>query len=89
VLATAAYNAGARNVRRWLPAAGTVPADLWIETVPFRETRDYLQRVLTYTVIYEQRLGREPVPLLQRMPPIPGTGTITAHQNADASGKPG
>ncbi len=89
VLATAAYNAGARNVRRWLPVAGNVPADVWIETVPFRETRDYLQRVLTYTVIYEQRLGREPVPLLQRMQPIPGTGTATARKNATGNRKRG
>jgi len=44
VLATAAYNAGARNVRRWLPETGNVAADVWIETVPFRETRDYLKR---------------------------------------------
>jgi len=89
VLATAAYNAGGRNVRRWLPVAGNVPADVWIETVPFRETRDYLQRVLTYTVIYEQRLGREPVPLLQRMQPIPGAGTTTAHQGTGAPKRPG
>jgi len=70
VLATAAYNAGGRNVRRWLPQDRVLPSDLWIETVPFSETRNYLQRVLTYTVIYEQRLGRQPAPMLDRMPPI-------------------
>lgn len=71
VLATAAYNAGGRNVKRWMPEEKAVPADLWIELVPFEETRKYMKRVLTYTVIYEQRLGQSPVPLLERMRPIP------------------
>ncbi len=70
VLATAAYNAGHRRVIKWLPEKGSVAADIWIEKVPFNETRDYLKRILTYTVIYEQRLGRQPVPLLERMTPI-------------------
>jgi len=70
VLATAAYNAGPHRVKRWLPEHGSVAADVWIEKVPFKETRKYLKRVLTYTVIYEQRLGRKPVPLLERLTPI-------------------
>lgn len=72
VLATAAYNAGGFRVSQWLPKDGIIPADVWVETVPFHETRDYLQRVMTYTVIYEQRLGQRPVPLLERMLPISG-----------------
>ena len=79
VLATAAYNAGPTNVRRWLPDNGTVAADIWIETVPFKETRDYLKRVLTYTVIYEQRLGRQPKSLLERMTPISVFTTTASH----------
>jgi soluble lytic murein transglycosylase len=79
VLATAAYNAGPRNVKRWLPDNGTVAADIWIETVPFTETRDYLKRVLTYTVIYEQRLGQQPKSLLERMTPISFTPTTASH----------
>lgn len=75
VLATAAYNAGLLRVKTWLPQINPIPADLWIETVPFAETRNYLKRVLTYTVIYEQRLGKQPVPLLERMLPIPSTAT--------------
>ena len=70
VLATAAYNAGYSNVKKWLPEVGTIPADIWIEKVPFHETRNYLKRILTYTAIYEQRLGQDPVPLLERMTPI-------------------
>ena len=78
VLATAAYNAGDSRVRQWLPKDGILPADVWVEIVPFNETRDYLQRVMTYTVIYEQRLGQQPVPLLERMLPIPGEPTVVS-----------
>lgn len=70
VLATASYNAGHWRVRSWLPKEEAQSADLWIENVPFTETRKYLKRVLTYTVIYEQRLGLDGKPLLERMMPI-------------------
>lgn len=73
VLATAAYNAGHWRVKSWLPKEQTQNADLWIENVPFTETRKYLKRVLTYTIIYEQRLGLDGKPLLERMMPISNT----------------
>ncbi len=69
VLATAAYNAGPGRVRSWLPAK-PIPADLWIATVPFDETRGYLKKVLAYTVIYEQRLGQKPARISDSMPPV-------------------
>jgi soluble lytic murein transglycosylase len=56
VLATAAYNAGPRRVMSWLPDQPQA-SDIWIETIPFHETREYLKRVLAYTVIYNYRLG--------------------------------
>lgn len=74
VLATAAYNAGEWRVKSWLPKDEAQSADLWIENVPFSETQGYLKRVLTYTVIYEQRLGLEAKPLLERMMPISKIG---------------
>jgi soluble lytic murein transglycosylase len=67
VFATAAYNAGPGRVKRWAAERGHLPMDVWIETVPFRETREYLQRVLTYTAIYEWRLGQEPTRLSERL----------------------
>lgn len=82
VLATAAYNAGDSHVRQWLPKIDILPADVWVEIVPFSETRDYLKRVMTYTVIYEERLGRTPVPLLKRMRPIPGEPTVISSGNS-------
>ena len=54
-LALAAYNAGPHRVKKWLPKDETMPADIWIETIPFHETRDYVTAVLTYTLIYQQR----------------------------------
>jgi soluble lytic murein transglycosylase len=70
VLATAAYNAGPHRVTRWLPKQ-TLPADVWIELVPFHETRGYLRRVLAYTVIYEKRMGLTPTRLRDRLHPVP------------------
>jgi soluble lytic murein transglycosylase len=81
VLATAAYNAGIHRVRSWLPEQ-TMPADLWVETVPFSETRLYLKRVLTYAVIYQQRLGQKPGRLADNMPPIRPADTRTSSLDA-------
>lgn len=66
VLATAAYNAGPHRVAKWLPQED-LSADIWIELVPFRETQRYLKRVMSYMVIYDKRLGREPRRLRERM----------------------
>ena len=54
-LALAAYNAGPHRVKKWLPEK-TIPADIWIETIPFRETREYVTTVLVYAMIYQQRM---------------------------------
>ena len=54
-LALAAYNAGPNRVKKWLPDQST-PADIWIETIPFRETREYVTTVLVYAMIYQQRM---------------------------------
>ena len=55
-LALAAYNAGPHRVKKWLPKTEAIPADIWIETIPFKETRDYVTTVLTYALIYQQRI---------------------------------
>ncbi|SDU00309.1 transglycosylase SLT domain-containing protein [Halopseudomonas salegens] len=62
VLSSAAYNAGPGRVRQWTRNASNMPADLWVETIPFDETRSYVQRVLSYGVIYGDKLGiQQPV----------------------------
>jgi soluble lytic murein transglycosylase len=70
VLATAAYNAGSHRVKQWLPETGEKRADLWVESIPYDETRDYVKNVLGYTAIYEHRLDVEPTELLKRMPAV-------------------
>ena len=61
ILATAAYNAGAGKVYQWLSDGGDQLAyDVWIETMPYYETRGYVQNVLTYSVIYGYRQGKKP-----------------------------
>jgi soluble lytic murein transglycosylase len=70
VLATASYNAGPHRVERWLPESGSEPAAIWIAGIPFRETRDYVQRVLAYSVIYDWRMRHPITPLKKRMPDV-------------------
>ncbi len=70
ILATAAYNAGPNRIRDWLPAEGALPADLWIDTVPYAETRGYIRRVFSYTAVYEMRLGEPAIRLSDRFSPI-------------------
>ena len=53
-LATAAYNAGPHRVKQWMPDKA-MPLDVWVASIPFTETRNYVQRVLTAQVIYEWR----------------------------------
>ncbi|OGT70213.1 MAG: lytic murein transglycosylase, partial [Gammaproteobacteria bacterium RIFCSPLOWO2_02_FULL_57_10] len=59
ILAAAAYNAGPNRVRQWLRQSSDapVPLDVWIETIPFAETRNYVQNILAYSVIYGYRMG--------------------------------
>lgn len=59
ILATAAYNAGPNKVMQWLPVDHPLPADVWAETIPYRETRTYVQRVMEYAVVYRHLLGLE------------------------------
>ncbi len=74
ILASAAYNAGPGNVDRWLDPG--LPLDVWIETIPFLETRNYVQNVLMFSAIYARQLGQtEPL--------------IYANELADFSEHPG
>jgi soluble lytic murein transglycosylase len=57
ILATASYNAGWRRVKKWLPEQQPLPLDLWIETIPYKETRNYVKEVMAYKQIYRQHLG--------------------------------
>ena len=58
VLATASYNAGPHRVKSWLKNSKAMPADIWIETIPFKETRNYVKSVLAYQEIYQHKPGQ-------------------------------
>ena len=49
--ALAGYNAGANAVVRWLPPQ-PIAADIWVENIPYNETRGYVQRILWHTLVY-------------------------------------
>jgi soluble lytic murein transglycosylase len=70
VLACASYNAGPHRVQRWLPGKDSRTADSWVATIPYRETRKYVQRVLAYNAIYDWRLELPLTRLEQRMPAV-------------------
>lgn len=57
ILASAAYNAGPSRVDRWIN--DKLPFDVWIETIPFIETRNYVQNVLIFAAIYGRQLNLE------------------------------
>jgi peptidoglycan lytic transglycosylase len=58
VFALTAYNAGPHRVDRWRKASDkTLAVELWIETIPYKETRNYVQAVLAYNVVFQYLKG--------------------------------
>ncbi|GKR00538.1 MULTISPECIES: transglycosylase SLT domain-containing protein [Aeromonas] len=56
ILAAAAYNAGPGRVKRWREQSDNKPMDVWVESIPYRETRNYVQNVLSFDLIYQHKL---------------------------------
>ncbi len=67
VLATASYNAGPDRVSVWRPTRRARPADIWIDNIPYRQTRNYVKHVLGFTTVYDYLLGNHGRMLRQRM----------------------
>jgi soluble lytic murein transglycosylase len=65
---TAAYNAGPRALAKWENQLYQQFPDLWIETVPYKETREYITTVLAFSVIYDWRLDGKLTRLSARVP---------------------
>ncbi|MGH8033872.1 MAG: transglycosylase SLT domain-containing protein, partial [Lysobacterales bacterium] len=68
VLVTGAYNAGPSAVKKWVATLPARDAAIWIETLPFHETRDYIPRVLAFATIYDWRLQKPVRRISSRMP---------------------
>ena len=79
VLTLAAYNAGPQRVPDWLPQQA-VEADIWIENIPYNETRTYVQRALSSLVILSWRRTGNPVRLAPLLQPV-----VAPPQQASAS----
>ncbi|WP_331520929.1 transglycosylase SLT domain-containing protein [Pinirhizobacter sp.] len=82
-LASAAYNAGPNKVDQWLGQRGSLPPDLFIASIPYKETREYVARVMAFSVIYDWRLnGSRVVSMQTRITPIGSTYALPTDGSA-------
>jgi soluble lytic murein transglycosylase len=65
--AIAGYNAGPTPLQRWQSQRPGMDPDFWIETISYKETRDYVARVLAFSTVYDWRLNGTALPLDARM----------------------
>jgi soluble lytic murein transglycosylase len=81
-MATAAYNAGPGRARKW---AATIPLEgaIYIETIPFAETRNYVQKVMANAHLYAPRLGLKVISLKQRLGVIPSSNGVLSNNVED------
>ena len=63
----AAYNAGPTPTARWQSQRPGFDPDIWIETISYKETREYVARILAFSVIYDWRLNGDALPVTDRM----------------------
>jgi soluble lytic murein transglycosylase len=70
VLATAAYNAGPTRAQRWRDSR-PMEAAIYIESIPFSETRDYVKKVMSNAMYYAMRFGQPSVLLKDRLGVVP------------------
>ena len=73
-LAAAAYNAGPARAQAWR-AGSTLEGAVWVESIPFNETREYVKRVLANTMLYAHLLNQAYVPLSTRLGLVPPRGS--------------
>jgi soluble lytic murein transglycosylase len=76
-LAAAAYNAGPNRAQAW--RTGTpLEGAIWVETIPFNETRDYVKKVLANVMFYARELDHPFLPLSARLGTIPPRSAVPA-----------
>ena len=82
-MAAAAYNAGPHRVEAWRPQSNCIAADVWVDTIPFTETRRYVRNVLFATALYQMRLKENIKPLRERL------AEVTAENHSPSGCKAG
>ncbi|QSX79934.1 lytic transglycosylase domain-containing protein [Lysobacter solisilvae] len=65
--AIAGYNAGPAPLSRWRTQRPGMDPDFWIETISYKETREYVARVLAFSVLYDWRLNGDALRLTDRL----------------------
>ena len=83
-LAAAAYNAGPGRAQAWRPLAPLEGA-MWVETIPFNETRDYVKKVLANSLVYSHAFNVTPRPLTASLGVVPPRGEPVASAAAPAA----
>ena len=85
VLVSGAYNAGPHVVERWMTERQTEDPAIWVETIPYFETRDYIPRVLAFSTIYDWRMQNSVSRVSSRMPAFdkPGPGSVHTGSSAE------
>jgi soluble lytic murein transglycosylase len=83
VLATAAYNAGPSRAQRWRDTR-PMEAAIYIESIPFAETRDYVKKVMSNAMYYAARFGQPSVLLKERLGVVPARSTPVAPESDTA-----
>ncbi len=81
-LAAAAYNAGPSRARQWRNGP-VLPGEVWAENIPFEETRDYVQRVLTNATLYATLISGQPQSLRARLGEVGPRSTTAGAVNTE------
>ena len=63
----AGYNAGPAPLNRWVSQRQNFDPDIWIETIGYKETREYVARVLSFSTVYDWRLNGDALRLSDRL----------------------
>ncbi len=80
--AIASYNAGPGAVKRWLPSA-PMATDVWVENIPYNETRGYVQRVSWHRVVFGWVGERKPRDYSSWLGTVRAPGSESAPASAD------
>jgi soluble lytic murein transglycosylase len=84
-LATAAYNAGPSRSRAWRGASGgpVLEGAIWVENVPFTETRDYVKKVIGNTTNYAVLITGQPQSIKARLGQVGPRDSSVPEPSAD------